>query len=61
MIYVINFVGVDAHIDPKNNNNGPMWVSAPTTSAINLFNLSIKIQTNLVTNKSLNDIIRIAV
>jgi len=31
---MIKFVGVDAHIDPQNNNNGPMWASAPTIKSI---------------------------
>jgi len=31
---MIKFVGVDAHIDPQNNNNGPMWASARTIKSI---------------------------
>jgi len=31
---MFKFVGVDAHIDPQNNNNGPMWASAPTIKSI---------------------------
>jgi len=40
---MIKFVGVDAHIDPQNNNNGPMWASAPTIKSI--------VQTTIYSNK----------